>query len=51
MKQLKNKPTEHYGDAMILTNITGKSSISFRDTAYTVLHEKWVSDKVFDANS
>ncbi len=52
IKHLKVKLKEHYGDDIVVSSITGKSSImSFRDSAHRVLHEKWTTDKVLDANS
>ena len=49
---LERKLKSHYGDEIVITSIPGKSSVvSFRDKAHKILHEKWVTDKVFDANS
>ena len=52
MKHLKRKLKEHYGDDLVVTSIKGKPSIvSFRDSAHKILHEKWSSDRVSDAES
>ena len=52
MKHLKRKLKAHYGDDIVVTSIIGKSSIvSFRDKAHKILHEKWVTDKVYDAKN
>ena len=45
LKYFKQKMIEKYGNNFIITSVPGKSSIvSFRDSAYRILHEKFVKD-------
>ena len=47
IKYFKQKLKEHYGDDIIITSITGKSStVSFRNNAHRVLREKWNTDRM-----
>ena len=52
MKHLKRKVAIHYGDDIVITSITGKSSIvSFCHMAFRILHEELKTDKALDKKS
>ena len=52
LRHLKRKLKEHYGDDLVVTEIAGKCNVvSFRDSAYKILHEKWKTDRVSNAES
>lgn len=43
------KMLDHYGDNIIITEVPGKNSIvSFKDTAYKILHDKWYTERCKD---
>ena len=47
IKYFKQKLKDHYGDDIIITSITGKSStVNFHNTAHRVLREKWDTDRM-----
>ena len=49
LKYFKLKMIEMYGNNIIITSVPGKSSIvSFCDSAYRILHEKFIRDRVAD---
>ena len=51
MKWFKQKLGDHYGEDITITNLKGKQSIvSFRESTYKLLNERWMSDKVTAEN-
>ncbi|XP_076069848.1 uncharacterized protein LOC143041721 [Oratosquilla oratoria] len=49
MKYLKQKLKKRYQDDIIITSLPGKSSIAtFRDSAQSILQEKWMADRAAD---